>query len=70
MRTGEPSEAVQSEIDDAGRVRYYRIYTYPIFDDERRLVNLIFVSGFSTAWARKKVAASVATLRLSPRSRA
>lgn len=41
VRTGEPSEAVQSEIDDAGRVRYYRIYTYPIFDDERRLVNVV-----------------------------
>jgi PAS domain S-box-containing protein len=41
VRTGEPSEAVQSEIDDAGRVRYYRIYTYPIFDDVGRLINVV-----------------------------
>lgn len=40
MRTGEPSEAVQAEVDPSGRMRYYRIYAYPIFD-EGRLIHLV-----------------------------
>ncbi len=40
MRTGEPSEAVQSEVDAGGRMRYYRIYAYPIYD-EGRLIHLV-----------------------------
>lgn len=39
-RTGEPSEAIQTEVDDTGRMRYYRIYTYPIFDGAT-LVNVV-----------------------------
>ncbi|WP_449243380.1 two-component system sensor histidine kinase NtrB [Desulfovibrio sp.] len=39
-RTGEPSEAIQTEVDDTGRMRYYRIYTYPIFDGGT-LVNVV-----------------------------
>jgi PAS domain S-box-containing protein len=32
-----PAEAVYTNVDDEGRLRYFRVYTYPIFDEHGQL---------------------------------
>ncbi|WP_287042849.1 ATP-binding protein [Desulfonatronospira sp. MSAO_Bac3] len=32
LATQQPAEAVQTWVDEQGRARYFRIYTYPVFD--------------------------------------
>ncbi|KAB1442709.1 PAS domain S-box protein [Pseudodesulfovibrio senegalensis] len=38
---GEPCETLASEVGEDGRVRYYRIYAYPIYDENESLSNLV-----------------------------
>ncbi|MGE4291553.1 MAG: nitrogen regulation protein NR(II) [Desulfovibrio sp.] len=35
LRTGEPSEALATKVDPFGRMHYFRIYTYPIYENDR-----------------------------------
>lgn len=37
LRTGKPAEAMYSRVDAEGRLRYFRVYTYPIFDADGNL---------------------------------
>ena len=41
VETRKPAEAMQSWVDDRGRVRYYRIYTYPVFNEAGRLTRVV-----------------------------
>jgi len=41
IKKGEPCEALASQVDDDGRVRYYRVYAYPIFDEAGILCNVV-----------------------------
>ncbi len=41
VRNCERSEAVVTQVDDEGRMRYFRIYTYPICDEQGNLVNVV-----------------------------
>ncbi len=34
MLSGEPAETVTTMVDDKGRVQYYRVYTFPVFDED------------------------------------
>ncbi len=38
---GKKSESVHSFVDDDGRLRYYRVYTYPVFNAEKQLTNIL-----------------------------
>lgn len=40
-RTGRKSEQVHSYVDDSGRMRYFRVYTYPLFDAQRTLTHIM-----------------------------
>lgn len=37
MATRGPAETVTSQVDDGGRVLYYRVYTYPVFDEDNSI---------------------------------
>lgn len=41
MKKGESSESTMSQVDDDGRVRYFRVYSYPIFDSDSKLTNIV-----------------------------
>lgn len=41
LRTGKKSEQVHSYVDDNGRMRYFRVYTYPMFDSFRNLSHIM-----------------------------
>lgn len=34
LRTRKPGETVTTEVDQDGHVQYYRVYTYPVFDED------------------------------------
>ena len=37
VATGRKADAVHTRLDDSGRLEYYRVYTYPLFDDDGEL---------------------------------
>ncbi len=41
LQTGSKAEQVHSFVDNSGRMRYFRVYTYPVFDQERRLTHVL-----------------------------
>lgn len=41
VRTGEKAEAVHTRINGDGRLEYYRVYTYPLFDDDGKLAYVV-----------------------------
>lgn len=41
LRTGKKAEEIHSYVDDSGRMRYYRVYTYPVFDTARQLTHIM-----------------------------
>ncbi len=43
LETGRPAEAVASNVDDDGRVRYFRIYTTPISDEDGTVSHVVAV---------------------------
>ncbi len=40
LRTGKAAEAMYSRVDEEGRLRYFRVYTYPIFDAAGNLTHV------------------------------
>ena len=43
LRTREPAETVTSHVDDDGRMQYFRIYTYPIFDEDNAVNHVVAI---------------------------
>lgn len=43
LKTREPVETVTSSVDDEGRLRYFRIYTQPIFDEDGSINHLMAI---------------------------
>lgn len=41
LRSGKKAEEIHSYVDENGRMRYYRVYTYPVFDAERNLTHIM-----------------------------
>jgi PAS domain S-box-containing protein len=41
VRQGGKSEEVFTLVDDSGRVRYFRVYVYPVLDEEARLTHVM-----------------------------
>ncbi len=41
LQSGKKAEQVHSFVDASGRMRYFRVYTYPVFDQERRLTHVL-----------------------------
>lgn len=41
VATGEKAEGTVSQVDAKGRVRYFRVYTYPIFDEDGSLSHVV-----------------------------
>lgn len=41
LETGRKAEAVHSYVDRDGRMRYFRVYTYPIFDQDKQLSHIM-----------------------------
>lgn len=39
--TGRKAERIHTKVDEEGRVRYYRVYTYPVVDQNERLTSII-----------------------------
>lgn len=41
LQTGKKSENVHSFVDEKGRMRFFRVYTYPIFSEDRALTHVM-----------------------------
>lgn len=41
LRTGGKAESVHTFVDEGGRMRYFRIYTYPVFNAARQLTHVM-----------------------------
>ncbi len=41
LKEGKKAESVHSYVDRDGRMRYFRIYTYPIFNNDKRLTHIM-----------------------------
>ncbi len=41
LDTREPAEAMQTKLDALGRAHYFRVYTYPVFDNSGRLSRVV-----------------------------
>ncbi len=38
---GKKAESVHTFVDEDGRMRYFRVYTYPVFDADKKLTNIL-----------------------------
>ncbi|WP_231856596.1 two-component system sensor histidine kinase NtrB [Pseudodesulfovibrio piezophilus] len=43
LKTGEPAETVTNAVDSDGRMQYFRIYTYPIFDEDGAVNHVVAI---------------------------
>lgn len=43
MKTGEPAETVTSHVDSEGHVQYFRIYAYPVFDEDNTINHAVAI---------------------------
>jgi len=43
LKTMEPAETVTSMVDNDGRVQYFRIYTYPVFDEDEAVNHVVAI---------------------------
>ncbi len=41
LASGKKAEQIHSYVDDTGRMRYFRVYTYPVFDTNRTLTYIL-----------------------------
>ncbi|BBD09915.1 two-component system sensor histidine kinase NtrB [Desulfovibrio ferrophilus] len=41
VMTGKKAEAVHTKLDDDGRLLYFRVYTYPLFNELSELINVV-----------------------------
>ncbi|MBG0777575.1 MAG: PAS domain-containing protein [Desulfovibrionaceae bacterium] len=41
LETGQKAEALRTRVAEDGRMHYYRVYTYPVYDENRRLTNVL-----------------------------
>ncbi len=41
LRTGKPGETVTTQVDDDGRVQYFRVYTYPVKDEDGSINHVV-----------------------------
>jgi len=41
LRSGRKAEEIHSYVDESGRMRYFRVYTYPVFDANRKLTHIM-----------------------------
>ncbi len=41
VNKGEASESTMSQVDEEGRVQYFRVYAYPIFGSDSKLTNIV-----------------------------
>ncbi|MGL1863215.1 MAG: ATP-binding protein [Pseudodesulfovibrio sp.] len=43
MESGEPAETVTTQVDADGRVQYFRVYTYPVFDEDNTINHVVAI---------------------------
>ncbi len=43
MGSGEPAETVTTQVDADGRVQYFRVYTYPVFDEDNTINHVVAI---------------------------
>ena len=43
LKTSEPAETVTSLVDDQGRVQYFRVYTFPVFDEDGTINHVVAI---------------------------
>lgn len=41
VKDGKPSESIQTRVDKHGRTNYYRIYAYPVFNEQGKLSKVV-----------------------------
>ncbi len=41
LKEGVPSESLQTWVDKDGRAQYYRVYAYPVFDEQGQLTKIV-----------------------------
>jgi len=43
MNTGESAETVTSHVDSDGRMQYYRVYTHPVYDEDKTINHVVAI---------------------------